>query len=398
MSPTMPQSRVDLQCASAWTADLVQGLSMLGVALIVSLVLAAHVHAIPPAVMEPYRAYMAAIEADDLAGAVRHAEEAYQAGVAERVDTETLAALAENRAQIYDDTGNHRSAASAWNDLALLLQRAGADRDARATALVNAALMHSAAGDAAAALRASDAAARLFAPGASSELLYLALSTKANAQWQRGRIRDSARTVQDALAVRETLGPASDRATMNTAMIAAIHLMMRHQRVEGAFYVSLAARIAGAIAASAEERMMLTGWEAHLRERMTDEERAALSYQVAQSVLFGFEPAARTPGERMDNPSLEGLEVVGARLVNGEPADSSSRRTQRPYDGFAVVMFDIEEDGRVQNVRALISVPQPEWGQMSEMLAGFRRYEPRTVGGVPTRQEGVVVQYEFQRS
>lgn len=77
MSPTMPQSRVDLRCASAWPADLVQGLSMLGVALIVSLVLAAHVHAIPPAVMEPYRAYMAAIEADDLAGAVRHAEEAY---------------------------------------------------------------------------------------------------------------------------------------------------------------------------------------------------------------------------------------------------------------------------------------------------------------------------------
>lgn len=58
-------------------------------------------------------------------------------------------------------------------------------------------------------------------------------------------------------------------------------------------------------------------------------------------------------------------------------------------------MFDVSEDGSVDNIRTLISVRHPAWGQMAEILAGARRYEPRTVDGVPARREGMVMQYGY---
>lgn len=352
-------------------------------------------HAIPASVMEPYRAYMAAIETDDLTSATAHAEAAYQAGVAAQIDADTLAALAENRAQIYTDTGDHRRAASAWGDLAGVLERAGADADTRARALVSAGLMHLSADDAAAAQLVSDTVIGLYAPGTSSELLYLALRTKANAQWQRGRIRDSSRTAREALAVREALGPVTDRAAMMTAMFAAVDPLMRGNNLDGAFYVSLAADIADATEASYEDRMMLAGWTSHLRERLTEEQRERLFDRTADSRLFDFEVARRTRTGDVDDPEFEGREVVDARPVHREPPEYPRRMAERGLEGFALIMFDVAEDGSIDNVRTLMSVPHPEFGEVSQRAMRLWRYEPRTVDGEPARREGIVTQFHF---
>lgn len=72
-------------------------------AVVAALGLSASAFAVPPDVMTAYRAYLVAIETDDFDGAAVHAEAAYTAGVAAQIDAETLAALAQNRAQTYSD-------------------------------------------------------------------------------------------------------------------------------------------------------------------------------------------------------------------------------------------------------------------------------------------------------
>lgn len=367
-------------------------------AVFAALVLCGAAHAIPPSVMTPYQAYLAAIEGEDFAGAAGHADAAYQAGVAERIDLETLAALAENRAQAYTDNRDLQRAGGAWDDLAGILERAGEGHEVHARSLVNAALTHAAAGDTVAALSSADSAVRLFAPGASSELLYLALRTKANMQWLQGDVRNASAVAREAFAVRETLGPVTDRVAMTTAIIAAIEPLMRRNVLEGAFYISLAADISRAIEASSDDRLMLDGWSSYLRTRMSADERETLFERTVNSALFDFELAdgsMRSAFEESVPPELEGREIVDAYPLHREPARYPQIMLERGLEGFALIMFDVSEEGSVGNIRTLMSVPRPHFGEAAERAIRQWRYQPRTVDGVPERREGVVTQFEF---
>ncbi len=366
MSPTMPQSRVDLRCASTWPADLVQGLSMLGVALIVSLVLAAHVHAIPPAVMEPYRAYMAAIEADDLAGAVRHAEEAYQAGVAERVDTETLAALAENRAQLLYDLGRYSAAAPAWDAVYVVAP------DLNVLAL--AASAHLLAGDA---QPAAERAQSLLAAGRGlpDDLQYLARYIIAV---DAGPDGFTARTGREAF--QRGRAPELVQEFMREGQ-------RRLQARQGGLeyrYAAFAAGAAAGIGLHPATVGHLRRWanEVELTEGEARTARAHLEESLFAALLIrqGVFPVRDRDADAAD-------EVPAGEFFAPEYPEAALMRGRQ---GYTIVRFDVTEAGVPDNVEVVFSVPDdPMFDRASVLAVEQWRYEPRMDGGVPVRRTGI---------
>lgn len=351
-------------------------------------------HAIPPSVMEPYRAYMAAIEADDLEAAAPHAEEAWQAGVAAGIDDDTLAALAENRAQIYADVRDFPRGALAWAELAELLREQGADPDQQARAAMSAALLFAASDNKADALAYSERVIAFNPQGAESELLFLALRLKADIEWTEGRLQPASLAAQQALAVREQLGPIADPQTMTTAIIAAVGSLMDRNEVDGAFYIALAEEIGLAIPASRDDRVMLEGWSTYLRMQLNEQQRGELFERTLDSALFGLEVAEGVDGSGQAD-ELDGRDVVDARPERRDPPRYPPSMAQRGLEGFALMMFDVSAQGQPENIRTMLSIPHPQFGQTSAEAVRRWRYTPRTVDGEPVRREGVVTHFIY---
>lgn len=352
------------------------------------------VHAIPSEVMTAYQAYMAAIEADDLQSASGHAEAAYRAGRDAGIDGATLAALAENRAQVYTDLADRERAAPAWRELAVVMESAGVDADERGRALVSASTQYFLLPDLAQALSAADEAIALYPADAAANDLFFAHRVRANVLWQRGRLRQSGEAAREALAVRERIGPIADRTTMMTATFAAIAAALRNQPEEVAFYVAPAALISEAIPASSDDRMMLDAWDGFARFSLSDEQKEALFERTLASALFDLDVPEREADRAA--PDEDVREIVDAVPLRRVEPTYPPRMLEGGVEGFSLVMFDVSPEGQPQNIRTLLSVPHRDFGVAGERTVRRWRYQPRTVDGVPETREGVVTHFLYR--
>lgn len=351
--------------------------------------------AIPAEVMTAYRAYMAAIEVDDLQSASGHAEAAYQAGRDAGIDGATLAALAENRAQVYTDLGDRARAAPAWRELAVVMESAGVEADERGRALVSAATQYFLLPDLGQALSAADEAITLYPADAAANDLFFAHRVRANVLWQRGRLRQSGEAAREALAVRERIGPIADRTTMMTATFAAVAAALRNQPEEVAFYVALAALISEAIPASSDDRMMLDAWDGFARFSLSEEQKEALFERTLASALFDLDVPDAGADEAMADEE-DDREIVDAVPLRRVEPTYPPRMLESGVEGFSLVMFDVSPEGQPQNIRTLLSVPHRDFGVAGERTVRRWRYQPRTVDGVPETREGVVTHFLYR--
>lgn len=350
--------------------------------------------AVPPGVLAAFDAYMDAVEANDLAGAVPHAEAAWQAASQGGVDAETLAVLAENRAEIYVLTGDHARAGAAWQDLAGVLEQDGVEAEERARAHVSAAVQYALARDLPAAITAADAAIALYPEDAVSNRLFLALRVKAVSEWARGQLGPAGEAADRAMRVREQIGASVDSTTMTTAMIAAVHHVLGRNRVDAAFYISVASDLAAVLPAEVENRLMLWGWSSFLRSLLSDTEREALFERRFNSALLDFDDPGREERERAQE--AEGVE--DARPLHRDHPRYPQQMLERGVNGVAVVMFDVTEEGRPDNVRVVMSIPHADFGREGVRAVQRWRYTPRIENGVAVRREGVVTSFDYQIS
>ncbi|MCC5980210.1 MAG: energy transducer TonB [Oceanicaulis sp.] len=344
--------------------------------------------------MAAFDAYMDAVEANDLAGAVPHAEAAWQAASQGGVDGETLAVLAENRAEIYVLTGDHARAGAAWQDLAGVLERHNEEAEERARALVSAATQYALARDLPAAINAADAAIALYPQDAVSNRLFLALRVKAVSEWARGQLGPAGAAADRALRVREHIGASVDSTTMTTAMIAAVHHIMDRNGPEAAFFMSVASDLAAVLPADDENSLMLRGWTSFLWSGLSGAEREALFERRFNSALLDFDDPGRE--EREQAQEAEGVE--DAQPLQRNPPRYPQHMLERGLQGVAVVMFDITEEGRPQNVRVVMSIPHADFGREAVRAVQRWQYTPRTENGVAVRREGVVTSFDYRFS
>ncbi|HCY54319.1 MAG TPA: hypothetical protein DF715_01905 [Oceanicaulis sp.] len=351
-------------------------------------------HAIAPSVMEPYRAYMAAIESDDLEDATTHAEAAYQAGVAAQIDADTLAVLAENRAQIYTDTGDHRRAASAWNDLAGVLERAGADVDARARVHVLAASQELAAGQRRNALNRAGQALELFPEGSASSIVFEALLIQATAEWQSQRVRSAGPPAVRALDVFGAIEAQPTTSLIQLLVFAGSYYALVREPSESAFYLSLAADYAELFLGRGDRYAIELGtWANYVRRGLDDAQREALFNRQVQSPLYLADIARPAQDEVEPEPRPAGW--VDASPSNRIPPTYPSAMLHADLEGVAVVQFSVLENGRTGNINVLFSVPHQEFGRAARRAVQQWRYTPATVDGVPVVRDGVHTQFEF---
>lgn len=363
-------------------------------AALAALSLCAAAHAIPSDVMNAYRAYMAAIEAEDLDGAAAHAETAYQAGLTASIDTDTMAALAENRAQIYTDKGDGQRAASAWIDLADLLQGAGAGRDDVARAIAVAASENLAMGNSREGMRYAEQVIGMYAAQDVSRPLFEALFVQATIYWQRGGIRSAGSVAQRALAIHEAIGGQLEPSLIQLSVMTGSNAALVREPVQAAFHLGFAADLADVFQVERSYARQLSAWANYSRRAMTPEQRTELFELVALSDHHALLPDGASSPElswRQQNP---GAVDVSPRGTLTSPRYPTSM-WQNDMEGVALVTFDITPQGRTENVEIVYSIPHPDFGTAISRVVHNWRYNPATLDGVPIAREGMVTSYEF---
>ncbi|MBV5258372.1 energy transducer TonB [Synechococcus moorigangaii CMS01] len=330
-------------------------------------------YAIPPSVMEPYRAYMAAIESDNPASATSHAEAAYQAGVAARIDADTLAALAENRAQIYYDLEDYAAAAPAWDDLHALAP----DTDTLALA----ASAYLLAGDR------MSAAARARSLQVSSSRIsedlrfftgYIIAVHEGPGQYLAQTGNEIRGGDDHAPAILREILDEGDRAVRS------------RQRERVILLSGLAAGVARGTGMDEAVTGHLAAWYRSaligLRNRRALQELLENSYLVKLLLRQGYFPAI----------APEEAEFCDESLIERFPPQYPVRALERGVEGHTVLTFDLGTDGHPENIEVVFATPDGNTFSRESVRALERwRYTPPVEDGEPFRRECVETTFSF---
>lgn len=348
----------------------------------------------PEAVMEPYRAYVQAVEADDLALAARWAEQAYQAGRQAALDPELMAALAENRAQIYADIADHGRARSAFEDLAALHQAQGADAETRADALGRAARAALVEEEWRRAYRLAEQAVGVIGANPTSSELYLARSVQATAEWSRSRYRQAGQRAQEALAVLEAVNGVTSEAAV-LSFYAGIGAAFTRDHAEAAYYFTGSTALLRRAGEDREGWLIPDAWSTYSRSMLDEAERVALLERL-QSGLF----AAFLFDEDEDKPKWidEGGVRVDAVPLHRQPPSYPQAAARNALNGVSLHRFNVTADGRIESVETLHAVPNPVFGIAGERAIQNWIYEPALIDGEPVAREGVITSFEYRIS
>lgn len=332
-------------------------------------------HAIPADVMNAYRAYMAAIEADDLDAAAQHAEEAYQAGVAADIDEDTLAALAENRAQLLYDMGRYEAAGPAWDAVYAVAP------DLNVLALASSAYLLAEDRQAAA-----ERARSLLAAGRGlpDDLTYLAryivaveagpdgfTASTGREAFQRGR---APQLVQDFMREGE-------------------RMLQRRSHALEFRYAAFAAGAARGIGLHPSVADHFRQWaiQVDLAEREAQLARAHLGESLFAALLIR---QGVFPVRNRDGQSDAATNDRPAR--NAVPPDYPAAALRQGRQGLTVMRFDISEAGLPENIQVVFSVPDSTMFDQESVRAIERwTYDPRIEEGVAVRRTGVETSFRF---
>lgn len=359
-------------------------------AVVAALGLSASAFAVPPDVMTAYRAYLVAIETGDFDGAAVHAEAAYTAGVAAQIDAETLAALAQNRAQTYSDLHDFTRAGPAWDDAITSMREAGLRGAELDDALYLAASAYFAQGQLAQAAPRAASYTGVFGSAAATERLFVMYYIQALAEWEQRELRDAGTLARQALDVREQLGPSVTPGTMTMAKMVAIGVSLRRNTRDAAFYLTLSTDISEALGRVDPEHEAMSAWARYLRRQMNQRERELLFERIAASPLFDFDIPER------DTPYTEREEGwVDAYPRNRASPDYPPEALDRGMEGIVMVRFDVDERGRPENINIVFSLPVTNFGEAAEAAVRRWRYQPATINDNPVRREGVQTTFEF---
>ncbi|WP_109260723.1 energy transducer TonB [Hyphobacterium indicum] len=373
------------------------------------LTFAAVAQGLPQDVADAYRAYEAAVDAENWAEATAQAETAWRAAEAGDVDAATTTILAANYGEVSLISGDNAGAAEAYERAAEIMGRRHEDVETRANYLRMAAQAYYVAQDFARARRLSENATNGYERLPQSETraagLYQSNLLSAFSVMNEGDSIRAGRYAREAMEALSEIGPVANNDTASLTFLAGLAETFRNNAEEAGYYFSLSGYINEAIGSEGRTAEIANAWASYARGNIPARNRPELIRRLRDS---GYEPAGC--GTALLSCSAEADEqelvsrfgpdavIVPSAPLHREPPRYPEEAAMVGLEGIALVMFDVEADGSVSNGEVLYTVPHPIFGEAALEALERWEYSPMTVDGVAVRREGVVTQFGFEMS
>ncbi|MGJ3233339.1 MAG: TonB family protein [Oceanicaulis sp.] len=358
---------------------------------------------LPADVVGAYRAYEAAADAEDVSAAADAATWAWRAAERGGVDASTLAILADNAGQYLYADGRYEESLEAFERSGDLLEDVGGEPiEIAQTWRLAAEAAYRAQDDRKAealADRAGDLVESLPQTPAHDFELSRARGVQSLAGWRRGSWRQAGRRGAEAFEAYQRAGGelSSDHALY--AFYAGIEQTVERETTEAAWWLSVADYLFDQLDVPSDTGRAIRAWSEYGRGELSESERIALMQRLSRE---GF----------MDEPCIDDcVEEAEPDWVAAFPGDAviidaAPIRRQAPtypidaayagLDGLALVRFDIDTDGRPQNIETVLSVPHAIFGEAAASAVRAWRYEPATVNGELVVRERVATYFIFE--
>lgn len=362
---------------------------------------------LPASVTEPYVRYQQAMEAQDFDTARTAADLAWRAAEEADIDIATTGVLADNYAQLAHRAGDYAEADRAYSRSAEILTITGEDPlliaqtwrlAAQSAFMGNEPRRAESLAD-----QAGDILERLPRTREREVELYRARLIQTYVEWESGQIRSAGRRAVDAVEALEAAGGAANSDTANLFFYAGVRYANERDNLDAAYYFSIANYIWRTLAAEGTAREIAQEWARYARRQLDDDDLATLISRLADSPYRNETVAA----EEADADSGEETEGWRARYPDATEYIPARPRVRRPprypaqmamagMEGVALMQFDVDENGRTENITVLYAVPHPSFGEAGIDAVERWTYEPAYVDGEPMARQGVVTVIEYR--
>ncbi|GJL97275.1 MAG: hypothetical protein DHS20C06_10920 [Hyphobacterium sp.] len=363
----------------------------------------AYSQGLPRDVATAYRAYEAAVDAEDWTEAALQAELAWRGAESGDVDDATVTTLAANFGEVALIVGDNTGAAEAYERAVDIMGRRHEDVETRANYLRLAAQAQYLVEDYRAARNLSADAADAFENLPESEAIWVGIyqsqMIRAFAYMRGGNAIRGGRFARQALEALSHIGPVNNDETASLAFLAGLNSALSRQATEAAYYFTLTSYINDEIEAGEDASNIALAWARYMRGTMSADERAELLNRLQNS---GYRPAECSIGDSGCYDSPEWVDSFGsdAAVVDAEP----ERRIPPQYpaeaagaglEGMALMRYTITAEGRATDIEAVYSVPHSVFADASEDVLRRWRFRPATVDGIPVERTDRYTQFEF---
>jgi len=366
-------------------------------ALFCGLILAGSVYSqgLPNDVATAYRAYEAAVDAEDWTEAALQAELAWRGAESGNVDAATVTVLAANFGEVAMIAGNNIGAAEAYERAIDLAEASGSTNEEQGTNFVHAARARRAFGDHSIAIDHAMRAIELFETLPEGETRYSGLyqsnligAYSADALERYRRSGAFAEAGMEALAY---FGPVSNPNVAQLAFLAALQANRQRNRSDALYYILTSRIISGAFEMDGEFRDASRNLQNNVMGATDPQyfdaiyDRLRASGYVPQRCYF-VNTCPAEPTETDGNPD----HIPLLRAPPAYPVEAADRG----LNGWVDLRYRVTADGRVADVEVLASTSSLfERAAMSAVR--YWRFWPAQENGVDVPQDDVETRIEF---
>ncbi|WP_306017017.1 energy transducer TonB [Oceanicaulis sp. MMSF_3324] len=352
--------------------------------------------ALPESVTAPYLAFQAAEEAGDVQAAATAAEQAWRAGLEASISPAVLGVLAENAGYYAHHTGAYDLAEDAFLSAVEMNEQNNGDPVVRARALRYVSDAQYRKEEYRRAFITSERAVELLeplspAPAVDAEMALLH-ALMSSSRWVRGQYRNAGYHGERALLAARRAGIQNAAVFGVAAFQAGAYYSYEDQPFESAYWMTVARTLLSEEGSGNDLRFAAGAWGDLERARLDAEERARLIERLREDDVYQPEYEAEQ-AEQVYDPE-EGR--VDAVPLERRPPQYPPEAAYAGIEGFALMRFDIDEEGRPMNVEVVYSIPFREFGEEGVRTVRRWTYQPATENGVPVVRRGVMTRLDYQ--
>lgn len=352
---------------------------------------------LPEAVAQAYVEYEEASRAGDVEAATDAARRAWRAARSARIDRGLIGILAANYGELALATGDFENAHDALMEAARQGDRVGEAAPERALRWYRASLAAYGAGRVRDARRCSRQSARALDDLEPAQLIELRGDTQymiARTSAQLGSFGPMGDAAREAIEAFTDAGRPADVILAHAYYLSGVDNFFWGEREESAFDFHLAHSIwSEADNAASEDTVASDFWYRLSVADLDQDARDRLGTRIANSA-YPMEEEVETEERRIERQLAEGRVDASPRMriEPRYPMDVAAAG----IEGIVLVRFDIDEEGRTDNIDVSVAAPAGFFEEVSRDAVARWEYNPATLHGVPVRRPGVETQFIFQ--
>jgi TonB family protein len=352
--------------------------------------------ALPDTVTTPYLAYEAAVEAGDEPAAAEAAEQAWRAALEAEIEPSVLSILAENAGMYAFRLAQFETAEEAFLNAVEMNQQSAGDPFVRARALRYVSDVQLRQGKSRQSFISAEAVLELLEELAPSEAVYmeiaLANAFMSRSRWVRGQYRSAGRHGERAVLAARSAGIVQAPVFGVAAFQAGAYYSQDDEPLEAAYWFAVANSVLSQADMGSDLLAATRAWGSMEREELESDERIALLDRLRADNVYepGYEEALQEAFSERGEGWVEAVALD--RRAPQYPTDAA----RVGAEGFALMRFDVNADGRTENVEVVYSIPYREFGEAGERAVREWRYRPATRDGVPVTRSGIVTNLQFE--